>query len=147
MQYKIIHNIYPCRLKLYPWRIFESSQCLYCDETDNIMHHFVSCINMQIFWSSLSRWWSSLCINCNIADDVDILLGIKRKMCHSLQLNFVILYAKWFVYRMKYLEKECFFLHFLPELKFRLLVEEKIYLKQGRYLQFLELWNEILQGL
>ena len=147
MQYKIIHNFYPCRLKWFQWNIFESNMCTYCDATDNIIHYFVGCSYMQEFWNSLSNWWNSKCVNCNIENYVDVILGINRRECHSLQLNFILMYAKWFIYKMKYLEKECFFLHFLPELKTRLLVEEKIYLNQSRYHKFLELWNDILQSL
>ena len=147
LQYKIIHGFYPCRLRLKQWRIIESDLCLYCDRPDNLLHHFVGCDKMVNFWNSFANWWSTLCKKCDVLSDRDVLLGRKGKKCHTLQLNFTIMYAKWYIYKTKYLELECFFLQFLPDLKYRLLMEEKIYMNQARYPIFANLWMEILNSI
>ena len=97
LQFKIHHNIYPCGLKLYHWKIKPSNICLYCDETDNLQHHVYACVKMSLFWSSFEKWWENICPNCNknVFSELDILLGIAGKCCHKLQLNYMILVAKW----------------------------------------------------
>ena len=43
LQYKIIALIYPCRVKLFQWRIMNDSICLYCKQHDDLQHHFWHC--------------------------------------------------------------------------------------------------------
>ena len=102
---------------------------------------------MAIFWNSLETWWRSICNRCEPITIVDILLGIVERRCHRYQMNFILLYAKWFIYKQKYLEESCFFLKFLPDLKTRLLVEQNILIQARKYDVFVKLWYEILHAL
>ena len=134
-------------LKLKQWKIFDSEICRVCNQVDNIFHHFVDCEEMAIFWNSLGIWWSGICNKCEPITIVNILLGIVEKRCHRLQMNFIILYAKWFIYKQKYLGESCFFLKFLPDLKTRLLVEQNILVQACKYDVFVKLWYDILHAL
>ena len=147
LQYKILHTFYPCRLKLKQWKIKESDQCLYCEEPDNLLHHFARCPQIIYFWDSFANWWSTLCGSCDSLSEIDIMLGRQGSKCHTIQLNFAILYAKWYIYKTKYLEEECFFLLFLPDFKTRLQVEERVYSNQGKYGIFIDRWYEILSNM
>jgi len=104
LQFKILHNIYPTRLKLSHWKIKDSPQCIYCPHVDNITHHFTDCDKMVIFWNSFMTWWSYICQYCQINENREIILGILGSRCHALQLNYIIAQAKWFIFRCKYLE-------------------------------------------
>ena len=147
LQYKILMNIYPCNLKLCHWRIKPSAGCDACSESDTIPHHFVRCKAMQPFWASLFKWWSNFCNKCNQNLERNIILGVVSKICHKPQLNFVILLAKWYVYRTKYLKQSCFFYEFQVELKSRLKIEEYIAKKNCKYIKKIEMWNDIYSSL
>ena len=147
LQYKILMNIYPCGLRLHQWKIFPDSLCKCCKQVDNLMHHFYECEEMKIFWSSLTKWWNHFCGNCIELDTLSVLLGIVGKQCHKPQLNFILLCAKWLIYRNKYLGKSTFFYEFLVELKSKLLVEEYISKKNKRYNVFHDMWYEIYTSL
>jgi len=147
LQFKIIHNIYPCGLKLLHWKIFPTSNCLDCKNVDNLLHHFCRCANMRIFWHSFILWWSSICPHCNAITERDIMLGIVNKRCHSFQLNFTILCAKWYIYKVKHMQHSCFFLEFLAEFKYKLKCERINYLQKLKMTKFLRLWQDILDML
>ena len=144
MQYKLLHGIYPCRLKLFQWKIFTSNICLDCDMVDNLEHHFYKCQHMRIFWRSLAKWWLNICQTCTIDNELSVMLGIKNKNCHVTQLNYIILVAKWYIYRTKYLNDKCFSLDFLSELKGKIKCEESIMRRQNAYGKFINLWLDIL---
>ena len=49
-QFKINHNILPHGYWLYQMKILESPLCPSCGENENLMHMFVSCPNVSVFW-------------------------------------------------------------------------------------------------
>ena len=119
MQYKIIHGIYACNLKLFHWKIKPSNLCSYCNEVDNSAHHFYYCKEMALFWHTFHNWWSNICKNCIICKPltpVQVLLGVTKNLCHKPQLNYLILLAKWYIFRTKYLENQCFLVSFLTDI-------------------------------
>ena len=75
------------------------------------------------------------------------MLGLVNKCCHKLQLNYIILAAKWYIYRTKYLEQNCFLMDFLAELKNKLITEEFILRKKFKYNLYLEHWFELAEQL
>ena len=92
---------------------------------------------------SLNVWWYQICKNCNFKNEITVILGHIGKCCHNEQINYIVLKAKWYIYRTKYLEKPCFFMEFLSELKYHLRVEELNLTKIGKYGKFLEIWYKI----
>jgi hypothetical protein len=145
LQYKILNHIYACRLKLFQWRIKQSSQCLYCDSTDTVEHHFYICLQVANFWSALDRWWSNICNNCNLNNIKKVLFGVYNKDCHYKQLNFIILKGKWYISRCKYRKDRVCFLDFLPELKKEIMLEEMICRKNKKLDKYLDIWTETME--
>jgi hypothetical protein len=143
LQYKIFHNIYICRKKLFQWKLENDDICLDCNMVDDIPHHFLGCSIMKGFWNSMSVWWKGIC-QCHSFNDVsDILLGINQRVCHRDQLNFIILKAKWYVYRTKYNGDRISVTDFLPELKREIDMEEYISRKNNKYEKFYTKWYDI----
>ena len=147
LQYKIMTLIYPCRVKLYQWRITTDSTCLYCEQPDDLQHHFWFCPSTYIFWNSFRKWWSQFCNNCNVNHIKDVMLGGLSPKCHYVQLNYIILCCKWYIYRCEYLEQEIFFLQCLTYIKEKLIMEKMIYNFQHRTVKFELLWAAILDEL
>ena len=85
------------------WNIEECDTCNYCKQVDILSHYFAECITGCTLWKYLKTWFSyafEFCINFT---PLDILLGIPN---HSNSteidiLNFVILYAKFYIYSCK----------------------------------------------
>ena len=61
LQYKILNQVYPCRSKLFKWKIKET--CLFCGDHDDLMHHFYAC-SEKTFWFSFNNWFDTICISC-----------------------------------------------------------------------------------
>jgi len=150
MQYKIIHLFYPSKLKLFHWKIKDSPICNYCTEVDNLEHHFFFCKETFSFWSTLLKWWKNTCQYCTFLDLASILLGVINKSCHKPQINFILLVAKWYIYRSKYLEKRLVWMEFLSELKTKLETESYIS-HRGKNInkrnKFVNMWQDILDSL
>jgi hypothetical protein len=144
-QYKILNHIYACRLKLCHWRIKETDTCTYCDNPDNLEHHFYHCEQVSRFWRAIDRWWSEICQDCVIDNLKTVMLGVYDKDCHSNQINYIILKSKWYISRCKYLKEDVNLLEFLPELKKELLMERLISYKNGKIENFNKLWDEVME--
>ena len=145
LQFKIVHNTYPCGLKLKHWKIRPTSSCQDCTEVDNLQHHFYRCPDMRVFWSTIEKWWQHICPQCDcyFNNEYNILLGCIKKSCHRFQINYIILVAKWYLYRTKYLGAKCSATDFLRELKNKLNMEELIYRRNEKYHLYLDLWYEV----
>jgi len=146
-QYKILQLIYATGLKLSQWRIKTTSNCSLCLVTDTLAHHFVDCKRLTFFWKPFCKWWNGICNNCFTPNCVNILLGDIHNRCHALQLNYVLLKAKWYINKQQILELECDFFQFLVELKSCLLQEKYIYNKNKKLVKFDKLWKEIVDDL
>jgi hypothetical protein len=143
LQYKIFHNQYITRERLFQWKKKDEPYCLDCGISDSLLHHFAHCNTMTIFWNSFANWWHLICPDCDPIDDIDITIGRINKQCHFLQLNYVLLSARWYIYRQKYQEEKCFFLEFLPELKSKIHILKLISIKNNNFEQFVLRWGEI----
>jgi hypothetical protein len=145
MQFKILSLIYPCGVKLKHWKRKPTDTCINCDQPDNIIHHFYQCPDLNIFWNSFNNWWKNICKECRVNTCKDVLLGIPQKFCHYEVLNYIILAAKWFIYRNNYQPRRCFFLEFISDLKGRLLVLERIAYKNYKLDKFYNTWTEVIE--
>ena len=102
-QYKILHRIVATNDKLFQWGIKESNLCMYCGQHDTISHFFWDCIEVRQFWTSIENWANTV-LNLNSKlNSIDILFGIPfntgNDKMHN--INYVILHAKFYIYKMK----------------------------------------------
>ena len=58
-QFKIIHNILPCRNLLYKMNISESPLCEFCNELETLSHMLVNCPRIRDFGNSVLFRWNS----------------------------------------------------------------------------------------
>jgi exonuclease III len=143
MQYKIFHNQYITRERLFQWKRKDEPYCLDCGEKDSLIHHFAHCQIMTRFWNSFANWWHIMCPTCDPINDIDITIGRINGNCHFTQLNYVLISARWYIYRQKYREESCFFLEFLSELKNKLVILKLILTRNNKYEEFLLKWGEL----
>jgi exonuclease III len=143
MQYKILYNMYITKKNLCKWGKKPEPTCLECDEVDDLPHHFFACQVMRGFWSSLIAWFSESTGERYEISLRDVLLGIVNQIDYTYQLNYIILMAKWYIFRTKYRKHKCSILEFLPELKWKLRAEEIIYHNNNKHEIFVKTWSEL----
>ena len=150
LQYKILNRFFPCNYALNKWYpLSQVASCDKCSEVDTLEHYFVECISLKYFWSSLFKWW-------NIATSTDIKLGV-LDIIFGVQnpfqlvildmMNFILLYAKLFIYKEKKNNKDCSFYTFQVNLKNRLDIEYLLCKEEGKESFFEKSWKEIYEKL
>ena len=128
-QYKIFHRIIACNKYLSDIRVKDNSECMYCDnQPDTIIHFFVSCPKVALFWKTVFRWLNTvLKISTDGIGNFETVLGVTEKSETSDILNLIFLRARFYIYRQR-LFHECHldFLNWLVEFKRSLLSERYI---------------------
>jgi len=80
-------------------RLVDTPICLACPEINNLQHFFYECDYVRCFWENLFYWLNDrMKVNLNINAKY-ILFGIQEENDITFVSNFVILYAKQFIYR------------------------------------------------
>ena len=125
-QYKIIHRVYASDSYVSNFDKSVSKICNQCKTKNDIIHTFVTCSNVEMFWIEFETWYRTIDINntFDIHDICNVIFGILSK--NSFTLNFCILHAKWFIHCQKVRKQGVLFARFCSYLKRILQVEETI---------------------
>ena len=100
-QYKILLRIFPCNWYVSKFDRSVEKICHFCDQgIDDICHFFFDCSLCAHFWDNLHSWIAE-----NLGTDVliqefsrkDVILGVCTNNEHYHTINFIILYAKFFI--------------------------------------------------
>ncbi len=123
-QYRLIHRVIPCNKWLCDIKVKDSNICNYCNRIDNLLHFFLYCDNVHTFWVSLYKWWNRT-TEIVISDETEIeeciLFGYYGESDIVKVLNFVIIHAKYYIYRQRlYQNNNIEFYDFLMILKYKL---------------------------
>jgi hypothetical protein len=103
----------------------------------------VECEPVRIFWNSFKAWWNGW-NNIHITlNEQEILTGIHVQKTKDRTLNACILLAKWNIYRTKLNLSTVSFYKFLCELKYYLVVEKTIALRNDNIKKYNEIWLPI----
>jgi len=150
-QAKLIHRIFPCNRNLFLWSIRENDLCDLCDipVQDNIEHYFVFCQSAVKFWNSFKRWWNNVSgINMHIST-YEIIFGVLNyNECDILALlNYLLLASKWHIYCCKKEQRGIFFHQYLASLKNHVDIEKYIMYKNGKVVEFHQMWDIVLNSL
>ena len=139
-QYKVLFNLLPCNLYLSKIKRSDTNLCHICNELDDIFHYLGQCNQVKIFWDSFTNWWRH-----TMQEDLhlslrDVFLGKVEKGVKEDALNACILLAKWNIYKNKLNESAIFFYNFLCDLKFFLINEKTIEIRNNRLARYNEMW-------
>ena len=97
-QYKYIFRIVPTNKRLFLQNIVNSNLCDFCSmDIESIQHLFWECNTVQVFWSDLIRFLQNTNIRMVINYKI-ISFGICDKDENDSIKNFVIFYAKYFIF-------------------------------------------------
>lgn len=101
-QYKILNRILVINRFLYKIKRKESDKCSYCNkESESITHLLFSCEIVNEFWNKLKLW---LLDKANIILQLD-LKTIMFSACSQALIHFIIVVAKYYIYKNKFVIK------------------------------------------
>ena len=125
VQFKIVHRILATNRNLYKWKINADSRCTFCKQEDTIAHFLYECSAIHILWNSIFNWWNCS-FNLNIPLSIhEILFGIPNLNDELIivHYNYVLLYAKYYIYLFKKKGQILDFYEFMVNLKQELILK------------------------
>ena len=142
-QTRLLHRILPTRKYLYTCKLVTSPLCLQCSDKDETLSHlFWECKFAQQFWIDLEKVLKNKCYNCaRFRFKLDLIIfGNANSFVTDKTIDFIILFAKFYIYRCRFLNTAPNCESFILCLKQRLDIERMLAIKKNRYNQFRQLW-------
>lgn len=131
--FRVVHRFLPCNKYLSNIRIKRTDTCSFCQDTDTIQHFLFACPIVQTFWRQLVNWFDQeVGIQLNISARA-FLFGVTESLPMAKNINFVLLFTKFYIYRQKLFHQGSLILvHFLRELRTRLHVEKYLTMVENK---------------
>ena len=133
-QFRVLHRILPTERYLHICKIKESPNCRRCGEEESIIHLLYDCEFAQRFWVNLGNALRNNCHNCaRLSFSLELVIfGSKNNFITDKGFDFILLLAKFYVYKCKFLDTPPNLRIFLGELRFRLKIERTIAIRNNR---------------
>ena len=142
-QYKFLMRIIPSNSFLLKCNIATSALCDFCTmEIESINHLFWECLYVQQFWTETSNFLKDYNVDISFSLKT-VFFGITQQINNpNIQVkNFIILLAKYFIFRSKCQKIPLSSVHFKSYLRQRLKIEKHIYLIKDNLTQFEKKWH------
>ena len=140
-QYKFIMRIIPTNTYLFKCKISNSNLCDLCNRNiETVKHLFWECEHSQHFWSQLKTFLSEQNINIDMNYKL-ICFGKQNNKSNEHLVNFIILSAKYFIFKNKYAKTIPNFQCFKNFLYKRIEIEKCIALEKDKLEQHMLKWQ------
>ena len=142
-QFRLLHRIIPTQKYLYITKIVGDPVCNFCQEEEqDICHLFFECVVTLEFWRKFEQLFKQKCIHCqNVKFDKELIIfGNKKNFISDTVFNWLILFAKFFVYKCKLGDNYPTLERFLIMLKHRYKLEKFLASTQENSLKFDQNW-------
>ena len=130
VQTRLIHRILPIAKYLKMCNIINNDICTFCnEEKETIENLFWECRVVEQFWDEFTKCLREKCFNCarlNLNIEF-VLFGTTQNTTTDKPFDFVLLYAKFYIYKCKLQTTLPALTTFLHQLKLRLHLEESTY--------------------
>jgi hypothetical protein len=142
-QYKILYNLIPCNLYLHRISRSDTDKCETCNVLDDLNHYLFQCKQVEPFWNSFKIWWKNMTEEDITLDKNKVKLGFIENLKNNESLNACILIAKWHIYKNKLNSTPIFFYRYLCDLKYHLVIEKNIAIRQNSLQKHTKKWQTI----
>ena len=142
-QARILHRILPTRRHLAICNIVNSPTCLQCNNhEETLCHLFWECSFANQFWKDLEELLRSNCYNCaRLSFKLELVIfGTSENFRTDKAIDFIIIFAKFYIYKCRFQEVTPNCTSFMLSLKDRVNTERMIALRMNRYDQFRLTW-------
>ena len=150
-QTRLLHRLLPTQKYLYLCKLIDSPVCNFCKQEEQTTSHMLyDCDVICKFWSDFQQLLKAKCQHCNnfTLDKEFVLFGIKTNMKTDPVINFIMLYAKFYIYKCKLQDLQPLISIFIRLLKDRHSLEKYNAYINNRQNQFEIEWlmyNNIIQ--
>lgn len=147
---RIAYRIIPTRTYLQNIHVIDSDLCRECNLRDDLLHFFFDCVEVKPFWDSLATWIDQSEGVMDFPEDLceeEFLLGTMVPSPSHYLLNYIIMWAKFYVYKTKVFgDSKLDMFQFLLELKSRLALERLACLADGSYNKRFKRWQSFFDS-
>ena len=143
-QYKFLKRIVPTNTFLFKCKISNSNLCEFCSrDNETVKHLFWECNKIQHFWSQIKTFLMNSNIDITI-DYLNICLGYTKAHVHSKLINFIILSAKYFIFKNKYMKTIPDIAAYKSYLNKRIEIEQHIAFQKDKLDQHNAKWQKLV---
>ena len=140
----INHNILVTNKLLYQMKINENGLCSFCQtNNETIIHLFWQCNKTQQFITNVKEWLMKYNIQCDINEKY-FLLGLQEEHRYTKVTNFILLYAKYYIYLARCKKQNLNMNVFQNKLKVMYKVHKEIAFSHQEDENFNKDWNPFL---
>ena len=114
-QFKLLHRILSTNVFLNKIGIKDNLNCTFCNVCpESLSHLFYDCPLVQNFWHIIIEWLKGECTHIRSLElsKTDVICGIQEKQRTDDALDFILVHAKYFIYKNKYNNQVPNFQHF-----------------------------------
>ena len=143
-QTRLLHRILPTKKYLALCKLTDSSACSFCgQETETLNHLFWNCIHVQKFWNDFLELLKEKCIHCarfNLNEQL-VLFGSSDNTYTDKPINFIILFAKFYIYKSKFQSNIPLLRQFLQQMRNRYNIEKLLAFRNNKAFEFERDWQ------
>ena len=144
-QYKIIHNILPCRSSLFRAGLVDDDICPLCKlEKQTLVHMLYNCSESLHFWEKFTQWWEEIFFETIFLSADVILFGWHQNANNKRVLNYILIIAKYHIFTTSVCDDRLSFDCFLLRLKSKLDILRTIAIKNKSLNKFETTWAPFL---
>jgi hypothetical protein len=142
-QYKLLMRLLPTNKYLFKCKLSSSNLCDFCSMNIETLEHIIwECNKTQIFWNEIGKYLTSKNVKINFTI-INVSFGLNDKNNNE-TINFIIILAIFFIFKMKYNKTIPSFDKFLPFLQNRIRIEREIALIQDKLEKYENKWTSFL---
>ena len=144
-QYKIIHNILPCRSSLFRADLVDDDICSLCKlEKQTLVHMLYNCSESLHFCGKFTQWWEEIFFQTIVVSANVILFGWHQNANNKRVLNYILIIAKYHIFTTSVYNDRLSFDSFLLSLKSKLDILRTIAIKNKSLNKFETAWAPFL---
>lgn len=140
-----MYRVIPCGVYLTKLKVVDSENCIRCAAIEDLFHFFFECPAVKEFWDSLATWIDQKLGIGAFPEDLteeEFLLGIVEREGDQSLINYVLLLAKFYIYKTTVFKLgDPDLMQFILELKNRLSIERLCCYSEASYSRRFKKWE------